>query len=166
MTVTFETTTCVAAPPEVVFNLSLNIDAHLESQAAAKELAVGGVTTGQIGLGEEVTWRATHFRVPFTMTSRVTELERPQRFVDEQTRGPFRRFRHEHEFRASGAGTTMVDRISFDAPLGPLGRLVERLVLGSYLQRLIEERAQFLKVAAERETTFRTTERRRPPWTD
>lgn len=151
MTVIFETTTQIAAPPAIAFDLSLSIDAHLDSQAAANERAVGGVTTGQIGLGEEVTWRATHFRVPFTMTSRITALERPHRFVDEQTRGPFRRFHHEHEFLASDGGTSMVDRISFDAPLGPLGRVVEWLVLATYLERLIVERGQFLKSAAERQ---------------
>lgn len=63
---------------------------------------MGGVTAGRIGLGEEVTWRAVHFGLPFTMTSRVTELERPLRFVDEQVRGPFRSFRHEHRFEATG----------------------------------------------------------------
>lgn len=147
MTVEFETTTSIAAPPDVVFDLSLDIDAHLDSQQAAGERALGGVTAGRIGLGEEVTWRATHFGVPFTMTSRITELERPHRFVDEQTRGPFHRFRHEHVFRSSGAGTTMVDRVSFDAPLG---RLVERLVLGAYLERLIADRGRHLRIAAER----------------
>ena len=45
----------------------------------------------------------------------------------------------------------MVDRISFDAPLGPLGRLVERMVLGSYIERLIVERGVFLNSAAERQ---------------
>ena len=150
MTVTFETITSIAAPPSVVFDLSLDIDTHVDSQASANERAVGGVTTGQIGLGEEVTWRATHFHVPFTMTSRITTLERPHRFVDEQTRGPFRRFHHQHEFRSSDVGTVMIDRISFDAPLGPLGRLVEQVVLRSYLERLIVERGEFLKVAAER----------------
>ncbi|MGN6692702.1 MAG: SRPBCC family protein [Aquihabitans sp.] len=151
MTVTFETTTLIAAPPAVVFDLSLDIDTHVDSQASASERAIGGVTTGLIGLGEDVTWRATHFHVPFTMTSRITELDRPRRFVDEQTRGPFRRFHHEHEFQPSELGTTMIDRISFDAPLGPLGRLVERLALGAYLERLIVERGQFLKAAAERQ---------------
>ena len=43
----------------------------------------------------------------------------------------------------------MIDRISFDAPLGPLGRLVEQIGLGTYLQRLIVERGEFLKTAAE-----------------
>jgi ligand-binding SRPBCC domain-containing protein len=113
------------------------------------ERAVGGVTHGQIGLGEHVTWRATHFGIPFTMTSRVTELERPDRFVDEQVTGPFRRFRHVHEFFEESGRTRMVDRISFDAPLGPLGRSVERLVLDRHLRRLITQRGHFLKQAAE-----------------
>lgn len=43
----------------------------------------------------------------------------------------------------------MIDRISFDAPLGPLGLVVERLALGSYLERLIVERGEFVRIAAE-----------------
>jgi ligand-binding SRPBCC domain-containing protein len=62
-----------------------------------------------------------HFGLPFTMTSRITELERPVRFVDEQVRGPFRRFRHEHLFEAAGGDTVMIDRITFAAPFWLLG---------------------------------------------
>lgn len=145
----FEVITEIAAPPEIVFDLSLDIDEHLGSMAASGERAIGGVTSGKIGLGEEVTWRARHFGMPFTMTSRVTELERPARFVDQQTRGPFRRFHHEHRFEAIDEGTRMVDRIAFDAPLGPIGRLTEVLVLGRYLRHLIEVRSEHLKRVAE-----------------
>jgi ligand-binding SRPBCC domain-containing protein len=152
MTVAFEVSTSIAAPPDVAFDLALDIDAHVGSQVAAGERAIGGVTSGRIGLNESVTWRATHFRIPFTMTSRVTELARPHRFVDEQTKGPFRRFHHEHVFEPVDDGCTMIDRISFDAPVGPIGRLVERLVLGAYLERLIVERGQYLRDMAERQT--------------
>jgi len=55
VTGTFEATTTIAAPPEVVFDLSLSIDAHLYSRAAANEWAIAGATSGQIGLGKEVT---------------------------------------------------------------------------------------------------------------
>jgi hypothetical protein len=41
-------------------------------------------------------------------------------------------------------GTTMVDRIEFAAPFGPIGRLVEKLVLARYLRRLIEARNRYL----------------------
>jgi ligand-binding SRPBCC domain-containing protein len=106
--------------------------------------------TGRIGLNDEVTWRATHFGIPFTMTNRVTVLDRPRRFVDEQVRGPFRRFHHEHVFEPRDSGTAMIDRVSLGAPLGPLGWAAERVALAGYMCRLIEKRASFLKVTAER----------------
>ena len=78
------------------------------------------------------------------MTSRITEMQAPFYFVDEQAKGPFRRFRHVHEFTEDSGGTVMVDRIEFEAPFGPIGRLVEKLVLARYLQELIGQRNQHL----------------------
>lgn len=150
MTVRFEHETGIEAPVELIFDLSLAIDAHLASMAASNERAIAGVTSGLIGLGETVTWRVTHLRISFTMTSRVTELERPHRFVDEQVRGPFRSFHHEHLFQALGGATRMIDRIRFNTPLGPIGRLVEGAVLRSYMQKLIAVRSEYLKAEAER----------------
>lgn len=152
MTVRFEHATVIAAPIEKVFELSLDIDAHAASMSDSNERAVAGVTSGRIGLGEEVTWCATHFRIPFTMTSRVTELEPPRRFVDEQVRGPFRMFHHEHLYSEEAGQTEMIDRIRFDAPLGIIGRIVERALLGRYLHTLIEQRGRFLKAEAEHQS--------------
>ena len=149
MGIVFECTTTIKASPAVVFELSLNVDVHLQSMAGSNERAITGVTTGSIGLGEEVTWRAVHFGLPFQMTSRITELARPTRFVDEQVRGPFRWFRHEHLFEANDAGTLMTDRVSFQAPLGGLGWAVERALLGGYMKKLIEERGIYLKRVAD-----------------
>ena len=149
MAVRFECTTRIGASQPAVFDLSLSVDAHLESMAGSKERAIAGVTTGSIGLGEEVTWRAVHFGLPFRMTSRITELERPTRFVDEQVRGPFRWFRHEHLFEPNDAGTLMTDRVSFQAPVVGLGWVVERAFVGGYMKKLIEERGTYLKRAAE-----------------
>jgi ligand-binding SRPBCC domain-containing protein len=150
MTVRFDHETFIEAPAEIAFDLSLDVDVHRSSMSASNERAVAGVTTGRICFGETVTWRATHFGIPFTMTSKVTALERPHRFVDEQVRGPFRSFRHEHLFDAVAGGTRMVDRVGFDAPLGPIGRLAERAALATYLERLIAVRGDHLKAAAER----------------
>ncbi|MDF2989877.1 MAG: cyclase [Microbacterium sp.] len=137
--VEFELRTVVPAPRERAFARSLDIDLHVASMARSRERAVGGVTSGSIGLDEDVTWRAWHFGVPFRMTSRITELDAPHRFVDEQIRGPFASFRHEHRFEEAAAGTLMIDRVRFVAPLGVLGRVAE-LVLKPYLRRLIADR--------------------------
>ncbi|MGF9661846.1 hypothetical protein AAIH25_08245 [Arthrobacter crystallopoietes] len=59
-------------------------------------------------------------------------------------KGPFRRFRHIHEFLDDGEETVMIDRIEFAAPLGPAGRIAERLLLARYLRDLIETRNRYL----------------------
>jgi ligand-binding SRPBCC domain-containing protein len=135
----FECRTQTKMPQSELFDLARSIDAHKDSMAQSHEEAVDGVTSGIIS-----TWRAWHFGVPLQMTSRITEMQIPDHFVDEQVKGPFRRFRHVHEFSQDSAGTTMVDRIEFEAPFGPIGRLAEKLLLGRYLQRLIETRNRHL----------------------
>lgn len=127
-----------------LFAASLSIDAHLDSMAASGERAVGGITQGQIALGETVTWRARHFGIWWTMTSEIVELEAPHRFIDKQLRGPFRHFRHLHQFETQGAVTVMTDTLTVTAPCGILGLLAEKLFLKSYLRKLIEQRNEFL----------------------
>lgn len=144
MTVNFVCTTRTSVPQAELFERARSIDAHKDSMAKSREEAIGGVTSGLISVGEEVTWRAWHFGLPLQMTSRITEMKPHDYFVDEQVNGPFKRFRHVHEFSQDSMGTTMIDRIEFEAPFGLLGRLVEKLVLGRYLKKLIETRNEHL----------------------
>lgn len=143
MASSFTVITRARVPRERLFDLSLDIDAHLASMSASEERAIDGVTAGGIGLGETVTWRARHFGIWFTMTVRIAELDRPRRFVDGQTRGPFRSFRHEHVFDDDGGGgTIMTDTITLASPV--FGALAERLIVVPYLRRLIVERNRHL----------------------
>lgn len=135
---------------ETLFDISLDIDAHVASMSSSKERAVAGVTRGRIGLGESVTWRARHFGVWFRLTSKVTELSRPHRFVDEQVRGPFAVFRHEHVFTEVDGRSIMIDRLTVGSPI--LGGLAERLILVPYLRRLIEARNRALIAGLQRAT--------------
>ncbi|MGO4782399.1 SRPBCC family protein [Cryobacterium sp. W22_MBD10_FK3] len=144
MAVSFECSTVSVLAPEHLFDLARDITAHTESMSRSREQAVGGVTGGLIGLDQDVTWRARHWGLPLQMTNRITAMTPPRSFTDEQTRGPFRYFTHEHLFHPHGTGTLMIDRVSFAAPWGILGRIVERLVLAAYLRRLIEQRNAFL----------------------
>lgn len=148
MTVRFVCRTESTLPPERLFDLARSIDLHVESQQQSGERAVAGVTGGLIGAGQEVTWRARHFGIPLSMTSRITFFDFPHSFTDEQVKGPFKAFRHVHEFEAVPGGSIMTDRVEFRAPLGVLGRAVEGLLLRRYLERLIARRGQFLAGAA------------------
>ena len=146
----FRIETVIAASAEACFDLSLSVDAHAASMAASGERAIAGVSTGVMTLGDSVTWQARHFGIPFRMTSAVTEYERPVRFVDEQQRGPFRRWWHEHTFTALPDGRTlMVDTIEFGSPWRPFGFLADRVVLGRYMPSLVRKRNNWLKAALE-----------------
>ncbi|GAB6859272.1 SRPBCC family protein [Microbacterium xylanilyticum] len=65
------------------------------------------------------------------------------------SRGPFAAFRHRHTFTPAPDGTLMRDEIDFRSPLGPLGRLVDALVMRRHLIRLIEQRNDALARQAE-----------------
>jgi ligand-binding SRPBCC domain-containing protein len=142
--VRFECVTNLAMPPTEAFDLSLSVAAHLASMARSRERAVAHVTSDLLGLGDEIIWQAWHFGVPWRLTSRITEFDRPHRFIDEQVRGPFHRFHHEHLFEPIDGGSEMTDIVEFEAPSGWLGRLAERFVLASYIRALIEERNRYL----------------------
>jgi hypothetical protein len=111
---------------ERVFDLALSVDAHMSSMAGSHERAIAGVTSGHLGLGEEVTWRARHFGASWTMTSRIVELERPALFVDQQVRGRSLDSAMSTASPAWTVGPTVLDAVCFDAPLRPIGKLVER----------------------------------------
>jgi ligand-binding SRPBCC domain-containing protein len=144
-----ELTTDVNAPIERVFDLARDLDLHARSMAHTGERAVAGRTTGLIDLGDTVSWRARHFGLWWSLTSRVTAVEAPVRFEDVQEHGPFAWFRHEHRFESLGRGTRMYDRWEHRSPLGPLGRLVDHLLLDRYMRGLLVTRNAALKQAAE-----------------
>jgi ligand-binding SRPBCC domain-containing protein len=154
MTALVELTTDINAPVDVVYDLARDLDLHARSMAHTSERAIAGRTSGRIDAGEMVTWRARHFGLWWTLTSRITIADRPTRFADEQVSGPFAWFRHEHRFEAlTDDVTRMHDRWEHRSPLGLLGAVVDRLVLGRYMRQLLEQRNRVLRAAAERAWT-------------
>jgi ligand-binding SRPBCC domain-containing protein len=150
VTVRLEVITTIDASAERSFDCSRDIDLHLRSMEDTGERAIAGRTSGLIGMGEDVTWRARHFGVAHEHCSRITAFDRPRHFRDSMIRGRFRSFEHDHFFAETEPGVTvMTDVIVFASPLGPLGALVDRLVLKAYLRRLIQERNAVIKEAAE-----------------
>lgn len=141
--------TTIKAPITTCFDLARSIDLHLQSMEHTKEKAVAGITSGLIGLGETVTWKARHFGIPFQLTSQITAFERPLYFVDEMIQGPFKRLRHVHRFEEQDGYTVMMDMFDFAVPMGVLGKLVDKLFLTRYLTILLQRRNQVIKEKAQ-----------------
>jgi ligand-binding SRPBCC domain-containing protein len=144
-------TTVIAAPRERVFDLARSIDAHQASTGDTGERAVAGVTSGLIGEGQDVTWEARHLGVRQRLRVKITACERPTHFQDVMLRGAFSLMHHDHTFSERDGHTIMTDRFEFRSPLGPLGWLVDRVFLTSYMRRFLEQRNAVLKRMAESE---------------
>ncbi|HEX3748365.1 MAG TPA: SRPBCC family protein [Bryobacteraceae bacterium] len=150
--ITLQETTIVRAPIERCFDLARSVEVHLAGNVHGGEQAVatGGVTSGLIGPGQRVTWRAKHFAVWHRLTSEITQMERPWYFQDAAVSGIFPYMRHDHYFRArSPEETEMRDVFAFAAPLPVLGLLAEWLFLRRYMRTLLRERNDAIQKIAE-----------------
>ncbi|MBB6111545.1 hypothetical protein SAMN05421821_112167 [Mucilaginibacter lappiensis] len=141
-----ELATHINAPIGKCFDLARNIDVHVASTRHTGETAIAGRTSGLIELGEWVTWRAKHFGVWQTLTSKITELEYPNFFTDEMVQGAFRNFRHEHYFFAIKEETLMKDIFRYESSYGTIFDLV---FLQNYMCSLLEKRNMVIKEIAE-----------------
>ena len=144
-----EIRTLIHAPPARCFDLARSVDLHTVSTSATGERAIAGRTSGLMELGDVVTWRARHFGIWQNLTSRITAFERPHHFRDSMVSGAFARFDHDHVFQLEGAGTLMIDRFDYDAPLGLFGRFAETFVLNAYMRHFLKERCAVVKRVAE-----------------
>jgi ligand-binding SRPBCC domain-containing protein len=141
--------TRIAAPIERCFDLARDVEAHARSAEATGERIVGPKVTGLLELGEEVTFEARHLGIRQRLTSRIVELNRPTRFVDEMVSGAFASLRHVHEFVPDGSSVLMRDTLIWRSPLGPLGILADRLFLIRYMERFMMRKQALLKAEAE-----------------
>lgn len=146
---TIHLTTFIAAPADVVFDLSRHIGLHKESMSAYNEEAVAGTRFGLIENEETVTWQAKHLFKKRLLRSKISAMKKPEMFIDEQVEGDFKMMKHEHHFKPCDNGTIVIDLFHFESPYGVVGRGLNTLYLTNYLKRLLEKRNKTIKEYAE-----------------
>ena len=149
--------TVIFADAKSCFDLARNIDVHQESLKYSQEIAIAGRTSGLIKLGETVTWEAKHFGLVQHLTSKITEYDSPNYFVDEMISGAFKSFKHKHIFKDLGEKTLMVDEFIFESPYGIIGKITNWLFLNRYMKNLLITRNNYIKQKAEGVATFNSS---------
>jgi len=88
----------------------------------------------------EIEYVIRWFGFPIRWKTRITEYDPPHRFVDEQERGPYALWRHQHDFEETAEGTRVVDRVEYRLPFGPLGAFVHAAVVRRQLLAIFRYR--------------------------
>jgi ligand-binding SRPBCC domain-containing protein len=148
---TIHLTTFIAAPKDVVFDLSRHVGLHKTSMATHKEEAVAGTRFGLIEEEDTITWKARHLFKTRLLRVKVTQMKKHEMFVDEQAKGDFRMMKHEHYFKSCDNGTILIDLFHFELPYGIVGEWFNSLYLTKYIRRLLEQRNHTIKEYAESE---------------
>ncbi len=147
--------TSINAPIQIVFDCARSIDIHQLSTAKTNEKAIAGRTNGLCELGDEVTWRAKHFGIYQTLSSRITKLKAPFYFQDCMIKGAFSFIKHDHFFEENNGITVMKDVFAYGVPYGIFGNFFNRIILKKYMIALLTERNRVIKEVAEKTLSFR-----------
>lgn len=128
------------APPDAVFPFFA--DAHNLEQITPSWLHFSVLTPGPIAIttGTRIDYRLRLAGIPLRWRSVIRDWKPGESFVDEQERGPYALWRHEHRFVADRGGTLMTDRVRYRLPLGPLGRIAHTVAVKRALAAIFEYR--------------------------
>lgn len=80
--------------------------------------------------------------IPLRWVSEITVWEPPHRFVDEQVKGPYKQWIHEHRFTGHKGGTLAGDNVQYAAPGGAL---IHNLFVKRDINKIFEYREKILK---------------------
>jgi ligand-binding SRPBCC domain-containing protein len=68
--------------------------------------------------GVQINYRLTLYGIPMRWQSEISRWDPPSSFVDEQRKGPYRRWVHTHTFVDECGGTRVGAAVEFDVPFG------------------------------------------------
>jgi len=93
--------------------------------------------------GTLIDYRLSLFGVPFSWRTRIELVVPDIRLVDLQLRGPYKLWRHLHEFEDvdGGAATRMIDHVEYAPPLGVLGDAARVLFVRRIVNTIFDYRA-------------------------
>lgn len=138
----FERSVEVAAPADEMWRFHLDTrNAPIISPVAATFVAIEG--DFPVSVGSVVRLTVKQPPVPFAQRWRVriADIVENRLVVDVAEKSPFAAWRHEHRFEDLGEGRTrMTDHVEYRLPFGPIGRLVDRLMVRRQLAGMFEER--------------------------
>jgi ligand-binding SRPBCC domain-containing protein len=92
--------------------------------------------------GTHIRYKLRLHAIPISWESEITAWDPPHRFIDEQLRGPYRIWKHEHRFSEKNGGTEVSDHVDY-AVWG--GSLINALFVAPDVRKIFDYRTQVLE---------------------
>ena len=82
--------------------------------------------------------------IPIRWRTLIATWDPPNKFTDEQLKGPYKRWHHTHSFTEENGGTRCNDLVEYAPPGGPLAPLINQLVVQRDVEKIFTYRAKVL----------------------
>jgi ligand-binding SRPBCC domain-containing protein len=80
------------------------------------------------------------FNIPLYWMTEITQVKEREFFIDEQKKGPYRLWQHQHHFKEIPGGTEMTDIVHYQNPFWFIGDLANALFVKRKLKKIFEFR--------------------------
>ena len=132
--------------PEAVFAFHTNLKNQARIDPPDQPEEIIGVPIHAIGEGSRVTFRLA----VGTLYAEFVEWTPPYGYALRQIEGPFTHWQHRRKFTLFQGGTLMTDQLEYGLPAGPLGLLIDKVYLGTQIDKLFNYRHAEAKRLIER----------------
>ena len=117
------------------------------------KFAVRSPLTDHIYAGQIIQYRVRPlFGIPVKWATLISHVTEKSSFVDEQIKGPFKFWHHQHFFTETNDGVRMVDVVHYELPLGFIGEFVHRFIVRERLKKIFDHRREVItRIFGEKE---------------
>lgn len=80
--------------------------------------------------------------IPMEWITEIKHVQDQKFFVDEQRKGPYKIWHHEHHFEEVEGGVKMLDIVTYELPLGFLGKIAHPILVKNKLNEIFDYRVK------------------------
>jgi ligand-binding SRPBCC domain-containing protein len=78
--------------------------------------------------------------IPLKWQTKITHVDYEKSFIDFQQKGPYKSWKHHHEFFSNQDGVLMIDTVNYELPFGVIGSIVHSLFIKKKLKNIFDYR--------------------------
>ena len=99
----------------------------------------------QIFSGMIITYRVTPvLNIPLNWVTEITSVKEKVSFIDQQNKGPYKEWIHEHKLELTPDGVVMHDIVKYIPPFGIIGRIANLIFIKKRVEKIFDYRKKFL----------------------
>ncbi len=150
---TFETK--LYRPLDEIFNFFSNAENLTAVTPTDVEFSMLTPTPIKMHVGTMINYRIKLMGVPFFWCTHINMWEPPYRFADEQLKGPYVFWHHEHTFEQKEGYVLMTDKLHYLSPGWFLEPLINRFFVTPQIKKIwVFRDQQFKKLFGKKEEAF------------